>query len=194
MTRIMISDCTCPACGIKLDTAPSRKKQCPSCKQFMYVRTTPVDRKQYLVTEDEIEIIKREWTQYYDNQVNQPQHTEEEYKQLFNMPLRISIDRKKHQGLTGKLFSKKAEPVRWVLGSWCKAHCRRIAGHPSCPDVTGEYDEWDCLPTVPDGAELACKSEELMAWWDDHHGQDEMFSGCDCHLEVFHNGKWTGGL
>ena len=58
MTRTMISDCTCPACGIKLDTAPSRKKKCPSCKQFIYVRTVPVDRKQYLVTEDEIEIIE----------------------------------------------------------------------------------------------------------------------------------------
>lgn len=194
MTRIMISECTCPACGIKLDTTPSRKKKCPSCKQFMYVRTAPVDRKQYLVTEDEIEIIEREWTQYYENQANQPQHTEEEYKQLFNMPLRISIDRKKSQGLTSKLLGKKVEPIRWVLGPWCKAHCRRIAGYPSCHDLAGEWtDGWDSLPTVPAG-EVACHSDEFNKWWNDHHSEDEEGPCCDCSIEVFHNGKWTGGL
>ena len=54
MTRSMIPGCTCLAYGIKLDTAPSRKKQCPSCKQLMYVRTISVDQKQYFVTEDKI--------------------------------------------------------------------------------------------------------------------------------------------
>lgn len=171
MTRIMISECICPACGIKLDVTPSRKKKCPSCNQFMFVRTIPSDRKQYLVTKDE----------------------EEEYKQLFDMPLSISINRKKRQSLIEKLSGKKPVPIRWVIGPWCKAHCRRIAGHLSCLDVAGEYDEWDCLPTVPGGEKLACTSDEFMEWWYEHHTQEEELSGidCDCHLELFLNGKWT---
>jgi len=194
MTRIMISECTCPACGTKLDALPSRKTRCPSCAQFMYVRTAPADRRQYLVTEDEAEIIDREWRQYHDNQANQPQHTEEEYERLFNLPLQTPINRKGDKGMPRRSSGTKAQPVRWVLGTWCEAHCRRIAGRPSCSDVAGEYDEWDCLPTVPDGAELACKSEEFMAWWDDHHRQDEVFSGCDCHLEAYHNGAWRKAI
>lgn len=194
MTRIMISECTCPACGAKLDAAPSRKTRCPSCAQFMYVRTAPADRRQYLVTEDEVEIIDREWRQCHDNQANQPQHTEQEYERLFSVPLQTPINTRGDKGMPRRSSGTKAEPVRWVLGPWCEAHCRRIVGHPSCSDVAGEYDEWDCLPTVPGGAELACKSEEFMAWWDDHHRQDEVFSGCDCHLEVYHKGVWQKGM
>lgn len=194
MTRVMISECTCPACGIKLDTIPSRETKCPACEQFLYVRTVARDRERYLVTKDEIETVEREWRQYYDNQANQPQHTEEEYERLFNVPLQISINRKGGKGMPHGSSGEKTEPVRWVLGPWCEAHCRRIAGCPSCSDVAGEYDEWDCLPTVPDGTELACKSAEFMAWWDDHHKQDEVFSGCDCHLEVYVNGVWQTGM
>lgn len=191
MTRINISECTCPACGIKLDIPPSRKKKCPSCKQFMYVRTAPVDRNQYLVTEDEIAKIEQEWVQHYENQANQPQHTEEEYEQLFNMPLNISLIRKKRQSLIGKLSGKGPVPVRWVLGPWCKAHCRRIAGYPSCYDVAGEYEEIGCLPTLPYGDKLACTSDEFNEWWNDHHDEDNENMECDCHLELSFDGGKT---
>jgi hypothetical protein len=159
----------------------------------MYVRTSPIDQKQYLVTEDEIAKIEHEWLLHHENQANQPQRTDKEYEHLFNMPLSISVNRTRPQSLIDKLSCKNPVPVRWVLGSWCKAYCKRIAGHPSCSDVAGEYGSVDCLPTVPAGDKLACASDEFSEWWHDHHTEEDGLSGmdCDCHLELYINGKWT---
>ncbi len=66
MTRIPASQSTCPYCGTKLATAPSRKRRCPSCKQVMYVKTGPDDI-DYAVTEDEVRIIKRERRKYNES-------------------------------------------------------------------------------------------------------------------------------
>jgi len=61
MPRVPISECKCPYCGEPLKTPPVRKKKCPKCKQPVYVREACADRKQYLVTEDELDKIEREW-------------------------------------------------------------------------------------------------------------------------------------
>ncbi len=53
---------TCPYCGIELNPVPQRKKKCPRCGQFIYVRTQPSDRKRMLVTYPEALSIEREWT------------------------------------------------------------------------------------------------------------------------------------
>lgn len=86
----------------------------------MYVRTSPIDQKQYLVTEDEIAKIEHEWLLHHENQANQPQRTDKEYEHLFNMPLSISVNRTRPQSLIDKLSCKNPVPVRWVLGSCAK--------------------------------------------------------------------------
>lgn len=189
MSRIPISQCICPSCGIKLETLPSRKKRCTSCKKYIYVRTT-VDRNKYLVTEDELEAIEREWSKHYES--TSVHRTEEDYECLFQMPLSVSIERKSinSERSLNSLFSAKPVPVRWVLGPWCDVHCRRIAGHPSCHDLAGEWPGgWDSLPCVPAGG-VACHSDEFIEWWCSHHSENEQSPCCDCNIEIFRNGNW----
>ena len=65
MTRIPLSDCKCPYCGVQFQTAASRVKKCPSCEQKVYIRRAYSDRQRYLVTEDELPAIENEWAELY---------------------------------------------------------------------------------------------------------------------------------
>jgi len=182
MTRILISNSTCPYCEFKFQKPPSRKAKCPSCNKIIYVRTG-TDRNRYLITEDETAIFKQEWVAETKNRNNGPNRTEEEYEELLKMPLRFTINKSKQQGSMGQI------PIRWVLGSWCKKHCRRIAGYPSCADLQGDYDSLKDLPTLP-AAQTACQSDEFSEWWDDHYHVEKDCFSCDCHLELsFDGGK-----
>lgn len=51
----------CPYCGTVLDPPPKRKRKCPSCGQYVFVKTRPSDRQRVLVTEDEAKKIEAEW-------------------------------------------------------------------------------------------------------------------------------------
>jgi len=191
VTRVPILNCTCPSCGVTLETLPSRKKRCTSCGKYIYVRRT-TDRNKYLVTEDELEAIEGEWSKEHQGP---PPYTEEDWERLFQMPLRVSLERKpiSSKWSLRSLFSEKPVPVRWVLGPWCKAHCRRIAGRPSCQDIAGEWPSWDSLPCIPSGA-VACHSDEFNAWWHAHRSEDEESPSCDCHIEILRNGEWESAI
>lgn len=63
----------CPYCKEELKSIPSRKKKCPYCGEYIYVRTRPVDRKKVLITEKQRGAIERQWSKYYE---------EKEWKQL----------------------------------------------------------------------------------------------------------------
>jgi len=52
----------CPNCDQKLSKRPGRKAKCPHCGNFIYVRTRPSDKKRVLVTEDQAEAIKEQWS------------------------------------------------------------------------------------------------------------------------------------
>jgi hypothetical protein len=52
----------CPNCGKALESRPSRKKKCPECEKFMFVRTRPSDNKKVLVTEVQAEVIDEQWS------------------------------------------------------------------------------------------------------------------------------------
>ncbi|HOT98294.1 MAG TPA: hypothetical protein PKZ83_14285 [bacterium] len=54
-------DANCPYCGSALKKKPGAKTKCPFCGCYIFVRTRPIDKKQVLVTQDEIEIIEEEW-------------------------------------------------------------------------------------------------------------------------------------
>jgi hypothetical protein len=51
----------CPYCSDALDKMPKRKKKCPNCGQFIYVRTCPDERVKILIREDQIELIEEQW-------------------------------------------------------------------------------------------------------------------------------------
>lgn len=51
----------CPYCNESLEIAPKRKKKCPYCGNFIYVRTSPSSHQKILVTEEGIKEIEKEW-------------------------------------------------------------------------------------------------------------------------------------
>ncbi len=56
----------CPYCKQILDKRPKRRKKCPSCGSYMYVRKRPPNgERRVLVTEHEAEEIDSEWKQLH---------------------------------------------------------------------------------------------------------------------------------
>ncbi|MFC1463878.1 MAG: hypothetical protein ACFLMY_03415 [Candidatus Brachytrichaceae bacterium NZ_4S206] len=51
----------CPYCSRALDKMPSRKKKCPHCGNYIYVRTRPSDNRRVLVTEEDAVKIDEQW-------------------------------------------------------------------------------------------------------------------------------------
>lgn len=51
----------CPYCNETLDKMPGRKKKCPFCGDFIYVRTRPNDKKKILIRKDQISVIEEQW-------------------------------------------------------------------------------------------------------------------------------------
>ncbi|WP_342026101.1 hypothetical protein AADC60_10570 [Cytobacillus pseudoceanisediminis] len=81
----------CPYCGYELENPPSRKRNCPSCKNDMYVRTLPyVDeakKVRVLVTEEKAEKIDIAWAKIagtYEELIKDKKRFEEMKQQLFN--------------------------------------------------------------------------------------------------------------
>ena len=56
----------CPYCNNSLEQEPKKKKKCPHCKNFIYVRTSPSTRKKILVTEEGTKEIENEWKKYHN--------------------------------------------------------------------------------------------------------------------------------
>jgi len=55
------ADNKCPYCGFVFNPIPQRKKKCPSCGQFVYVRRRPNSNKKELVTTEVAKLIDKEW-------------------------------------------------------------------------------------------------------------------------------------
>jgi len=51
----------CPYCSKALAKMPGRKKKCPHCGEFIFVRTRPIDGESVLVTKDQVELIAEQW-------------------------------------------------------------------------------------------------------------------------------------
>ncbi len=59
-TQVGNTDPVCPHCSERLEKMPSRKKKCPSCKEDIYVRTRPGDKKRILIRADQIEAVEEQ--------------------------------------------------------------------------------------------------------------------------------------
>lgn len=62
------TDPICPYCSKALDRMPGRKKKCPHCGKYMYVRTRPADRQRILVTEQGAKDIDEQWATIHAEQ------------------------------------------------------------------------------------------------------------------------------
>lgn len=56
------TESVCPYCEFKLDKKPSRKKKCPNCGNFIFVRTRPQDKKKILVTLEQTDLLEEQWS------------------------------------------------------------------------------------------------------------------------------------
>lgn len=56
----LVSEQKCPYCHTALLSAPKAKKKCPSCGEFIFVRTRPSDHQHVLVTGEEAKEIDAE--------------------------------------------------------------------------------------------------------------------------------------
>jgi len=61
LKEIGFVDAVCPYCSSALEKKPGRKKKCPDCANFIYVRTRPIDGERVLVTEAQAAEIERQW-------------------------------------------------------------------------------------------------------------------------------------
>ena len=59
------SEPICPHCGGVLEKKPKRKKKCPLCNNYIYVRTSPSTSDKILVTEEEAKKI--DWLKKLEN-------------------------------------------------------------------------------------------------------------------------------
>lgn len=66
ITPLNVKSSSCPYCRTDLTPAPAKKKKCPSCLQYIYVRTLPITRERVLATEEAIVIIAEAWVSYHE--------------------------------------------------------------------------------------------------------------------------------
>lgn len=59
-TAIGNIDPICPYCNHIFEKKPGRKKECPQCKNAIFVRTRPLDNKSVLLTNDQIIEVERQ--------------------------------------------------------------------------------------------------------------------------------------
>lgn len=52
----------CPYCDAQLEKKPGRKKKCPDCGNFIYVRMRPQDRERVLLREDQLILLEEQWS------------------------------------------------------------------------------------------------------------------------------------
>lgn len=79
LTEIGNIDAICPSCNCKLDEKPERKKKCPQCGNFIYVRSRPLDRKRVLISDKQIEQLDYQWQIYNDQKEQENYEQDPEY-------------------------------------------------------------------------------------------------------------------
>lgn len=99
-------DSKCPHCDHRLAQKPLRKKKCPNCGNYIYVRSTPSGQKKVLVTEQQAGEIDNQWQRYHKEKLL---NSDPEYRR--------ECDRVKAR-LTGERGTEPSEAeVRWALYS-----------------------------------------------------------------------------
>lgn len=61
LQAIGLTEPRCPYCRGALAKMPGAKKKCPSCGNFIYVRTRPLDNKKVLLRDEDRELLDEQW-------------------------------------------------------------------------------------------------------------------------------------
>ena len=72
LKEIGVAEPICPYCGNVLEKMPGRKKKCPNCSNYVFVRTRPLDGKKVLIREDQKEEMEEQWVikhETYEEQI-----------------------------------------------------------------------------------------------------------------------------
>jgi len=83
----------CPHCNAILEPVPQRKKKCPICNQYIFVRTRPLDKQRVLVTEEGSKQIDDDWAKIREEK-NKALYAEHEAANL------ATLRHYKEEGLT----------------------------------------------------------------------------------------------
>ena len=65
LTLLGVTGAICPYCAAPFSKMPQRKTKCPSCKQFVYSRTRPIDDQKVLLRESDLDLLDEEWSLVY---------------------------------------------------------------------------------------------------------------------------------
>ncbi len=138
-------DAVCPHCNQTLEKKPGRKKKCPYCSQFMYVRTRPSDRQQVLVTEAQAEQIKEQWSIVngtHDTYLAEKRRFAEEKVKLAKRFGREPSDNDVRWGLLNQELIEHARQQNWGLFRNAKFEMTEILRKEDrSPDALGFYLE-----------------------------------------------------
>lgn len=105
---------TCPYCGHTLAKKPLRKKKCPSCGNYIYVRSTPTGEKKILVTEHEAARIDDQWHHHHHRNLLD---TDPDYRREYeHLKAQLTVERGEEPS---------AGEVRWVLAGRHLVQCVR---------------------------------------------------------------------
>lgn len=79
----------CPYCKEILDKRPQRKKKCPHCKNYIFVKRRPNREEKELVTEEDAQVIEIEWNKIHEqnnliSEIQKYGFTENEFRKAKN--------------------------------------------------------------------------------------------------------------
>jgi DNA-directed RNA polymerase subunit RPC12/RpoP len=118
LPKIGVVDSVCPYCNKELQKKPGKKKKCPHCGKYIYVRTRPQDKKQVLVTEDQAELIEEQWSIVngtHDEYLARRRTIEEERTRLAKQFGREPSEKDVQWALLNKEVLKHASDGDWGL-------------------------------------------------------------------------------
>ena len=101
------SEPICPHCGGVLEKKPQRKKKCPLCRNYIYIRTSPTNSDKVLVTEEGAKKI--DWLKKLENYGITEKHFDDQKNKLSKQFGCVANNRDIIHTLFNKLILKNSD-------------------------------------------------------------------------------------
>lgn len=132
LLNLYMSKPKCPCCGGVLKKQPQRKIKCPSCGEYIYVKSTPDNRDRRMMTKSEAQDAEIKWSEYH------------EQKRILSVLQEFGITEKNLEKEQRRFSSRK--PLREVYSILLKRvaekhkdfSCRSRAHHQIALDLSKE--------------------------------------------------------
>jgi len=108
----------CPYCHTPLNKMPGAKTKCPSCGNYMYVRTRPSDKQRVVVTKQQADEIEEQWSIVsgtHDQYLEQKREYQDEKDRLKGKFGQEPSDHDVKWGLLNKELIEHAQNGDWGL-------------------------------------------------------------------------------